>query len=38
MASPEEQKGVEARSITITTLTRKQKCLRDSDNGESYLG
>ena len=38
MASPEEQKGVEARSITITTLTRKQKCLRDSDNGGSYLG
>ena len=37
MASQEEQKGVGARSITITTLTRKQKWLRDSDNIRSYL-
>ena len=36
MASQEEQKGVGARSITIITLTRKQECLRDSDNGRSY--
>ena len=37
IASQKEQKGVGARSITIITLTKKQKCLRDSDNGRSYL-
>ena len=37
MASQEEQKGFGARSITMITLTRKQKCLRDSDNSRSYL-
>ena len=37
MASLEEQKGVGARSITITILTRKQKYLRDRDNGRSCL-
>ena len=36
MASQEKQKGVGAPSI-ITSLTRKQKCLRDSDKGRSYL-
>ena len=37
IASQKEQKGVGARSIITITLTRKQKCLRDSDNGRSYL-
>ena len=37
MASQEEQKGVGARNIMITTLTRKQKFLRHTDNGRYYL-